>query len=309
MNEENLLNEWTAGARCGDKSCFGSLISFYHPRLLAYALKICRYSNIAEDALQDAYISAFVHRGEINEPNNFFYWLRTIVKRSCLRSLSERKSSLPLSAKLIDSKIDDKTLEDEIEKKSSAEFLMERINHLSEPLKAVVLLRYFTIFNSYENISVILGIAAGTVKSRLNEAKKQLKKIWRYELSDLPENIRKEADYWNEFYSYSFKLLHHDLPAREKFIEHMIPELQISFTSGLKANGRKLIEKEIDEDIKYGTSYKVAAVFNLKDTGIIEFENINSPDYPDRCPPLSTLIYYRKTGKAHQLLFHNAEKQ
>ena len=308
MKEEALIKNWVEEARLGNRSCFNNLITFYHSEMLAYALKICRYSNIAEDALQDAYINAFTHITELKATESFQPWLRTIVKRSCWQYLNSRseKASLPLSAKLIDTKISDHALENKIEKNNLNEFVWERITHLSETLRVVVLLRYFTGYNNYENISTIIGVPVGTVRSRLNEAKKQLKKIWNYDLSGLPENLKSEAKYWNEFYEYSFSNIQTDNNVRKTFGNHLLPDLTIRFTSGKTAQGRELFEKEINDDITYGTSYGIGTVFNLKDIGIIQGENINSKEYPDRCPPTSTLIFHRKIDKTFFLQFHNA---
>jgi RNA polymerase sigma-70 factor (ECF subfamily) len=305
MNQQVLLTTWIHEARSGNKSGFNNLITYYHAQLLSYALRICKFSNIAEDAIQDAYINAFIHISEVKNPENFFYWLRTIVKRSCLQYLNKNEGNLPLSSKLIGFKLIDNNLEAEIEKNNMNEFLWERISHLSETLRIVVLLRYFSEFGEYENISDILGIPIGTVKSRLNEAKKQLRKIWNYELSEMPNNIRIEANYWNEFYTQSFTYLQNNIWVRNKFINHFLPDISIRYTSSKTVRGRSFIEREIEEDIKFGISYDVHSVFNLKNTGILQAENINSIDYPDRCPPMTTFIFHRKSDVTHYLQLHN----
>ncbi|MFZ0452737.1 MAG: RNA polymerase sigma factor [Ignavibacteriaceae bacterium] len=306
MKESELISSWVEEARLGSRLCLNNLITFHHADMLAYALKICRYSNIAEDALQDAYINLFIHIRDLKEAANFQSWFRTIVKRCCWQYLSGTEKHLPVTAKMADSKIPDSSLEEEIEKRSLNEFLQERITQLSEPLRIAVILRYFTDFNKYENISEILDIPEGTVRSRLNEAKKQLKKIWRRDLSGMPERLRSEADYWNEYYDYSFRNVQKDISVRNNFTEHFLPGLEIKFTSGRTAHGRDLFEKEINDDITYGTSYGFGTVFNLKDIGVIQGENINSKEYPDRCPSTSTLIFHRKSDKTFLLQFHNA---
>ena len=306
MQDTNLISQWFHEARQGNKACFNNLIAFYHAKLLSYAMKVCHFSNIAEDALQDAYINAFIHFNEVKEAGSFFFWLRTIVRRSCWQQLNSGKKTIPLSANLIDAKISDNSFESKLEKNNISDFLWERISRLSEPLRIVILLRYFNAYHEYETIAEILGIPVGTVRSRLNEAKRQLKKIWDADLSEMPTDIKREAEYWNEFYEHSFETLQHDEVIRKNFTNHLMPDLTISYTSGKAAQGRILIEREFDEDLKYGTAYKLGSIFNLKDIGIIQGENINSSEYPDRCPPTSTLIFHRKTDKTFHLQFHNA---
>ena len=250
MKESIITTQWFEEARRGNRTCLNNLITFYHAQLLSYAMKICKFSNIAEDALQEAYINALVHFNEVKEPENFFFWLRTIVKRSCWQQMKFEKKTVPLSIKLVDSKISDNKIEDEIEKNNTNEFLWERISRLSESLRIVLLLRYFANCNNYDSISKILDIPVGTVRSRLNEGKKQLKKMWNLSLAEMPEDIKSEAEYWNEFYEYSFKFIQKDSAAKENFNNHLLPELLINFTSGKTAHGRKLIEKEFEDDLK-----------------------------------------------------------
>ncbi|MEO8398970.1 MAG: sigma-70 family RNA polymerase sigma factor [Ignavibacteriaceae bacterium] len=309
MKDTNLILQWFNEARLGNKQCFNNLVTYYHASLLSYALKICKYNNIAEDALQEAYINAYIHFNEVEQPEKLLSWLLTIVRRSCWLQMKSSKSFLPLSVKQIDSKIFDAGLERNFEQNNLNEYIHERINHLSDTLKIVVLMRYFTVYNDYESISEILGIPVGTIRSRLNEAKKQLKKVWNYSLSDLPENIQRESSYWNEFYFTTFNNVHIEENSRLKLIEHILPNVKILYTSGKTATGREPIKKELDEDIKFGIRYNTQTVFNLKDIGIIQGENINSAEYPDRCPPTSTFIFKRIKEKAFFMQIHNEARK
>lgn len=308
MKEEYLIKQWFEEARLGSELCFNNLLTYYHTRLLSYAMKICKFNTIAEDALQEAYINAFIHFNEVREPEKFIGWLLTIVRRSCWHQLKSAERHLPLSAKLIDSKIADYDLEDNIEKNNLNEFIRDRINLLSDNLKVIVIMRYFTIYSDYESISEILGIPLGTVRSRLNEAKKQLKKIWNRSLSDFPENFQHEALYWNEFYTTTFNNYFFELSSRIKLIDHISTNAKILFTSGKTAKGNKFFKKEFNDDVKFGSRFQVESVFNLKDIGIVQGKNINSSEYPDRCPPTSTIIFKRLKEKAFFLQVHNESR-
>lgn len=304
MKEADYIRQWYNEAMHGNVSCFSNILTYYHAQLFSYALKICRQGTLAEDALQDAYLSCYVHFKEVRDPEHLFGWMLTIVRRSCWQQLNSEKTVLPLSSSRLGSKMIDESLENQIENNDMNAFLWERIGRLSEPLRIVVILRYFSMFNDYEYISRILGVPVGTVRSRLNEAKKQLKKIWDSNLGDMPYTIRREAEYWNDFYTTTFSRMQTDEQIRKNFSNHLLPELTIRFTNGELKQGRNLIEKELDDDLKFGTSYRINTVFNLNQIGIVQGENINSPEYPDRCPPLTTIIFYRNSDKSHHLNFH-----
>ena len=308
MKDQNIISQWFNEALLHNNQCFNSIITYYHPQLLLYALKICRYNNIAEDALQEAYINAYIHFSEVKHPDKLFNWLLTIVKRACWLQLNQIQRNLPLSVKLIDSQITDDVIINSTEKKNMQEFVHERINQLSDNLRMVVMLRYFSEYNDYKTIANILGIPIGTVRSRLNEAKFQLKKLWHTNLKDLPENLQRESKYWDEFYLYIFLNIYKDTIVQNEFINHLLPDITIIYTSGAEAIGREPMIKEIEDDIKYGSFYSVNSIFNLKDIGIIQGENLNSSEYPERCPPASTFIFYRKRNKVYSLRVHNSIK-
>lgn len=125
----------------------------------------------------------------------------------------------------------------------------------------------------------------------------------------MPQKIRNEATYWNEFYEYSFTNLQDNETVMKEFNNHLLPDLNVRFSAGNVKRGRILIEQEFAENIKYETRYRTISIYNLKDIGIIQGENINSPDHPHRCPPTSTLIFHRQTDKTFLLQFHNASKR
>ena len=308
MKENSHISQWFNEARLGNKQCFNNLLTFYYPQTYAYALKICKYNNIAEDALQEAFINSYTHFNEVKLEEKFSSWLNTIVRRSCWKHMNSSKNLIPLSAKLIDSKIVDDTLEYNLEQNNLSEFIHERINNLSDSLQLVVILRFFTEFDDYESISRILDIPIGTVRSRLNEAKKQLKKNWNANLNDLPENLQSESAYWNEFYTESFNNAYKTVGARNKIIEHLLPEVKIHFTSGKINIGRDILKNEIEEDVKFGTRYNITTAFNLKDIGVLQGQNLNSPEYPDRCPYTTTLIFKRLKDKAYFVQMHNQQR-
>ena len=71
MKENSLISQWFKEARLGNKQCFNNLLTYYYPQAYAYALKICKHNNIAEDALQEAFINSYLHFNEVKKKKNF----------------------------------------------------------------------------------------------------------------------------------------------------------------------------------------------------------------------------------------------
>ena len=67
------------------REAFAGLVRRYHRAALAYAYALLRNHAAAEDATQAAFLTAWLHRGDLREPQAFSGWLRTIVRTECSR--------------------------------------------------------------------------------------------------------------------------------------------------------------------------------------------------------------------------------
>ncbi len=284
-------------ARAGDRQAMNTVLAIVRPELYLFGLHICPQIAIVEDALQEASIYAFSHLHKLRDPSAFFPWMASIVKRAIWKELSASKREVALS--FVDP-LKDTSLESQIEEQLHISGLYESIDKLSETLRLPVMLRYFSSQNEYEQIASILGIPVGTVRSRLNQAKKQLKTLWSGGI-DLPEKLRGESERWNDFYRYHFTGLFDDDGIRSSFYDHLLPSILVSFNNNDTRQGRTLVEREVSNDIQFGTRSDVTAVSNIGSLGVVEFDVVNSSEYPGRCPPQMTLIFSRKDDKAAQV--------
>ena len=67
------------------REAFGELVRRYQGAATAYAYALLRNYSGAEDAAQAAFLSAWLHRHELRDPQAFGGWLRTIVRTECSR--------------------------------------------------------------------------------------------------------------------------------------------------------------------------------------------------------------------------------
>src|ERR1700691_3582055 len=80
-----------SAARAGDVTAFTALCRLYSPRLLRHVRQITRNHEDAEDALQDAFMRAFVHLKSFDGRAQFATWLTRIALNSALMILRKRK--------------------------------------------------------------------------------------------------------------------------------------------------------------------------------------------------------------------------
>lgn len=90
MCEKTLL----AAAKRGQSAAFDALCQPYFRKLYQTAFRITRNREDAEDALQDAFLSAFIHLKKFDGRSSFATWLTRIAINSALMILRKRRSSL-----------------------------------------------------------------------------------------------------------------------------------------------------------------------------------------------------------------------
>ena len=153
----------------GDDSAFEELVVRHQKRVLGTAYKVTSNRWSAEDAAQDAFVSAWTHLSALEDHERFGAWVCSIAKNHAV-SLVRRYACTATEVSL--------DLSDGLEPADrSAEDadIREAVDSLSDVLRRTVKLHYFDGY-SVKEIASILGVPEGTVKWRLSEARKQLRK-------------------------------------------------------------------------------------------------------------------------------------
>ena len=167
----------------GDEEAFAALFHKYKNLIYKTAYLILDDANEAEDVLQEVFIQ--VHKSlHTFQPTKgaFTTWLHRVTVNRCLNrrrkrhppflSLDESSSSSLASRS---PSFESRMVEEEAVRRA--------ISGLSEKQRAVVILRYYLEL-AYSEIAQILDIPLGTVKSRLNQALRTLRKELERETGD-----------------------------------------------------------------------------------------------------------------------------
>ncbi|MEO8273782.1 MAG: sigma-70 family RNA polymerase sigma factor [Chloroflexota bacterium] len=123
----------------------------------------------AEDAVQEASLSAWRRRGSLRDADRFDAWFERILVNQCRDQLRKRRRAVKLAAPPIGFE----ALAKAPETGTDAD-LDRALDALDVDHRTVVLLRYWQD-RTVEDIAERVGIPAGTVKSRLHNAMKTLR--------------------------------------------------------------------------------------------------------------------------------------
>jgi RNA polymerase sigma-70 factor, ECF subfamily len=176
--DEQLLTAY----RQGDRPSFAELMSRYERELFHFLVRFVGDRAAAEDVFQETFLQVHQSAEQFDPQRRFRPWLFTIAAnkaRDLLRSQSRRPVN-PLQAYINPS--DDQSGEfidlmqsaealpsASLEKEELQALVQSTVMAMPEHLREILLLSYFHQF-PYRQISDILDIPLGTVKSRLHAA-------------------------------------------------------------------------------------------------------------------------------------------
>jgi DNA-directed RNA polymerase specialized sigma24 family protein len=86
------VDELVERARGGDRDAFSALVQLTSDRMYAIATRILRDADLAEDALQGAFITAWKSLPTLRDPARFEAWLRRLLVHACYAEARRRRS-------------------------------------------------------------------------------------------------------------------------------------------------------------------------------------------------------------------------
>lgn len=195
MNVETLVKE----AQKGSEEAFTELYHRYYDSIYYYALKLSHNDADAKDIAQDTFLQAHESIKDLKEAKVYKAWLNRIAFSKATRLFSKNASLqfFPNDSEFSDHIQEERTYMDPMKSarfQSDKELLQSCIAKLTKDQQIVMHLMYFEQFTMQE-ISEILQIPIGTVKSRLYVAKAKLhEELKNYENTyGVPITFKEEA--------------------------------------------------------------------------------------------------------------------
>ena len=164
----------------GNENAYIELVNRYKDKLINFIYNYLGDKESSEDVVQEVMIKLYQKKHYYKEIAKFSTWLFTIAKNLAITELRKRKqrkitllSHFTSDNKTYDLPSNDPEIGQEIQTDIVNKIIRTAVNQLSEKFKIVIVLRDFQGL-SYEDISEIINVPIGTVKSRINRARLQL---------------------------------------------------------------------------------------------------------------------------------------
>lgn len=155
----------------GDQAAFTELGRSWIDRLYAIARLILRDSDRAHDATQEALIGAWRDIKGLRDPDKFEPWMRRLLVNACYREARRDKRRVQAEGRIrpIDTGASDPAIVS-----ADRDELSRAFESLEPEQRALIVMHYYLGLPMHET-ALILGWPVGTVKSRLNRTKQQMR--------------------------------------------------------------------------------------------------------------------------------------
>ncbi len=158
-------------ARSGDEDAFASIARGSADRLFAVAFRILRDVGRAEDAVQQALITAWRELPALRDTGRFDAWLHRILVHACY---AEARRSSRWSANVVMLPVDGPAMDDSTQDVVTRDALDRAFRRLPTEQRAAFVLHHYLGWSVAETAES-LGVPAETVRSRLRYATSTLR--------------------------------------------------------------------------------------------------------------------------------------
>jgi RNA polymerase sigma-70 factor (ECF subfamily) len=153
-------------ARAGDHRAFGELIDVEGDGCYAIAFRILRDADRAQDAVQDAFLTAWRDLPQLRDAERFKPWLHRLLVRACY---AEARRFRRWSSKVKPLAVDPVSGGDFTVDVVNRDAIDRAFGRLSPQHRAVLVFHYY-VGLPVAVIADVLDVPVGTVKSRLHHA-------------------------------------------------------------------------------------------------------------------------------------------
>lgn len=174
--------------QAGDSQAYETLVRQHGPRMLATARRFFECEHEANDAVQDAFLSAFKSIHRFQGDSQLGTWLHRIVVNACLmrRRSSARRPCVSIEnllptfdesghhAQKINSYCASPC--DALTTRESRQQVRDCIDSLADPYRTVLILRDIEQFDT-DTTASLLNVSVAVVKTRLHRARQALRSL------------------------------------------------------------------------------------------------------------------------------------
>jgi RNA polymerase sigma-70 factor (ECF subfamily) len=160
-------------AKRGDKEAFTTLVLQFGGRLYSIAYRILRDTSRAEDAVQQVFLTAWRDMRQLRDDDRIEAWLYRLLVNACYAEVRHTRRWQPGLRLITD--VDSGPTTDDAQLSVAVRDELERaFRRLSGEQRAVLVMHHY-LGLSGDEIGEVLGLAPGTVRSKLHYARQQMR--------------------------------------------------------------------------------------------------------------------------------------
>ncbi|WP_342507018.1 RNA polymerase sigma factor SigW [Sporosarcina sp. FSL K6-2383] len=181
---DDLVNRRVNEVLKGRQDAFEEIVTLFQHRLYQVCYRMLGNVQEAEDIAQEAFVRAYTNIHTYDQNRKFSTWLFRIATNLCIDRIRKKKPDYYLDAEVpgteglnMYSRIaaPDELPEEQVEKMEMQERIHYEIGRLPDKYRSVIILRYIEELPLQE-ISDILKLPLGTVKTRVHRGREALRK-------------------------------------------------------------------------------------------------------------------------------------
>ena len=179
-----LVNKRIKQVLKGDQDAFAEVIELYKDKVFQICFRMLGNRHEAEDIAQEAFIRAYVNIHTFNQKRKFSTWLYRIATNLCIDRIRKKKPDYYLDAEVKGTEgltmysqvaAEGQLPEEEVEEMELQAEIQRQILKLPDKYRSVIVLKYIEEL-SLQEISEILDLPLGTVKTRIHRGREALRK-------------------------------------------------------------------------------------------------------------------------------------
>ena len=302
-------SELVRAAQNGDVASLGLLLERHRAPLHAVALRLLGHGEEAQDAVQDTFLIALHTIDQVRDPEAVGAWLRTIQRNVCFRKLKKSQEVMVVPdepAWRIEQKLTESSVEETIDGLALRDWVWTALSELPEALRVTAMLRYFGSYPSYEEISAILGVPIGTVKSRLNQVKCKLADALLKAAGLAHDETRKLTEHHARFFA-EFAQTFNRGELGDEYLSTFSEDIA-GVIGKWSFCGRKMLAEGLREDMEAGVKMHPTNVLASKGIAVCEYTWENPPDDPLHCPPAMSQVTFLTGEQVHRMRVYHAPR-
>lgn len=175
--QQKIADQWLVlKYQSGDIKALSALVERWHRKLIYHSYVVVKDKEVAKDIVQDSWTVIINKIKSLKDPQRFQFWANSIVHNKSVdwirRQQKQRKEEQNITLQSKDVQEHEEARDHEYETQA----MIKELGALPDSQRTILTLFYLRD-QSVREISLILNIPVGTVKSRLYTAREHLKNI------------------------------------------------------------------------------------------------------------------------------------